>query len=211
VGVAVAVAGLAASAGYIRHRVWISPNLGYMSFIGATLWIASLVACATGAETIAYARKMSPDFKFASLSYVNFLVAANVLLFICFSLFICLDLKKSVGAVTRNFTMVAEVIMVIFALIAAAVASKNFDNICHLQFSSLNQCTTYQSYIFFTYVVFLGLLFKMAISFCMRNQVPTPTITATKVRREKIPDMEMEIEVSVPETTPETEKGVIAV
>lgn len=165
--VAFIVVAIAAIGGFIRNRVWTSPNLGYKSTIGVTLWLASLIAFATAAQSVRYARKENPDYKTFAASYVNYLVAANVMAWIAFTIFFLLDFKKSIGAVLRNIVIVVDVILLILTLAAAAAATKNFagaENYCEFTFANLNRCTTYQASIFFTYVVFIGLFFKLIVT-----------------------------------------------
>ncbi len=69
-----------------RNRVWKSPNLGYKSTLGITLWAAALIAFACAGQSIRYARDADPNYKTFQASYVNYLVAANVLAWLVFTI-----------------------------------------------------------------------------------------------------------------------------
>jgi len=170
--VAFIVVAIAAGGGYWRNKRWASPNLGYKSSIGITMWLSALIAFACAAKSVDFARKSDSNYKTFTASYVNYLVAANLLAWLAFTVFILLDFKKAVGDKLQKTVYVVDIILLIMTLAAAAAATKNFagtQSYCRFTFANLNQCTTFQASIFFTYVVFLGLFFKLVVTFLSRK------------------------------------------
>jgi len=138
----------------------------FFSVYGAIIWLSSLIGLATSGNVVAFSDHGYQSF---GTSYEQFLCAACVLTWVYVSLSIVLDaLKfKIISRTAVSIRRLTEILLLVFLFAASVTCTKNFDGsnkYCANEQAShghKNECTTYRASIFFAWLSFYVLLFKV--------------------------------------------------